>query len=219
MKHKTPKGFLPIVLICLVMILATIGIAAIIMPRLNQDYQGAAGSTAGSIIGTLLAFLGALYLWHKEHQSTKERDDIAQDKNLIRESYVEMGILQALHHLNSKNPEIQQKRRLANINISGHASLISNDSLRSECETIAELIRDDEYLDYGLPEYNRVYIGQHWLKRLYTLPQGSPPASVRPEQYEEIKNVLDELDEYIQMNIEAQIEYQEELRREKQQKS
>lgn len=201
------------------MILVTIGIAAITMPRLNQDYQGAAGSTAGSIIGTLLAFLGALYLWHKEHQSIKARDDIAQDKNLIRESYVEMGILQALHHLDSKNPEIQQRRRLANINISGRASLISNEPLRAECEIISELIRDDEYLDYGLPGYNRVYIGQHWLKGLYTLPLGSSPASARPEQYEEIKSALDEMDKYIQLNIEAQIEYQEELRREKEQKS
>lgn len=210
MKSKKATRFAPTAWTCVIIIVAVSIVTAIALPILPVEYQGAVGSTVGSIVGTLLAFLGALFIWVRDQKSIQVRDNLATDKKLLRDSYVEISVLEALRNESTKDTEVRQRKRLAIINVTGYAALIGDQDLREECEFIANFVRDDEYLDFSMPRLNRPYIGQVWLQRLYALPEGASLHGVRPAQYDKIKEALEEIDEYVQMNIEAQEEWRQE---------
>lgn len=221
--------------------LIVIGILTIFFtPELPKDYQSVVGSTVGSIVGTALAFLGAVWLWAKEqrklaadeadrerkliaeNEERKEKDRIAQDqsrdKELLREAHAAIGSLIALNYRDQglDTASINLQKRILEMKLSQNTALIHDETLREECSFISEIASDGSNLKYYLTDAsNLLYIARDWYLRLITLEPSAPVVAVRPISYPSLKEAMDELDEYREQSIQAQIEREEEERTKK----
>lgn len=199
MKEKMNRSFKPIVWLCVVIIMAVTGLTIISMPLVSTEYQSAVGSTAGSIIGTLLAFLGALYLWTKEQSQLRKREQEGRDRNLLRDLMANIGTLSALgtHHDEANSSFAHQEQYLASIRMDEAAAMIASPSLKADCQIIASFARPEGLLDALFDgHYQRLHIARQWLLDLFALNNWEDTTTVRPRRYKEIESVVEEVQEH-----------------------
>lgn len=222
-------------------VLIVIGIATIFFtPELPKDYQSVVGSTVGSIVGTALAFLGAVWLWAKEQrklaadEASREQKLITEeiertrnerieqkqsrDKELLREAHAATGSLIAFSYNDQRldTASINLQKRLLGMKLSQNAALINDETLREECCFINELASEDSDLQHYLTDgSHRLSIARDWYLRLITLEPGASAADARPISYPSLKKAMDEWHEYLEESFQAQMEWEEEERTKK----
>ncbi|MGZ2224315.1 hypothetical protein [Glutamicibacter nicotianae] len=226
-------------LLILILLIAVAAATVFFTPILPQDFQSVVGSTVGSIVGTALAFLGAVWLWVKEQRKLaadeaereskllteeivrKRKDQIKQhqsrDKELLREAHATVGSLIAFNYHDTRlDPaSIALQKRLLQTKLTQTAALIHDDALRQECEFINDIAASDsdliQYLSMDVS--SRLYTAQGWYVRLISLPEHSPVSEARPPHYARLKKAVDEWYDYLDQQYQAQMEWEEEQRK------
>lgn len=222
-------------------VLIVIGLATIVFtPELPKDYQSVVGSTVGSIVGTALAFLGAVWLWAKEQRklaadeadreqkliteeierTRNERIEKKQsrDKELLREAHAAVGSLIAFSYNDQRldTASINLQKRLLEMKLSQNTALLHDETLREECCFINEIASEDSELQHYLTDGpHRLSIARTWYLRLITLEAGASVVEARPTSYPILKKEMDAWHEHREEIFQAQMEWEEEERTKK----
>lgn len=217
-------------------LLVTVAITTVIFtPILPSEFQSVASSTVGSIVGTALAFLGAVWLWAKEQRKLaadeaerefklvteeierkrKERIERKQsrDKELLREAHVAIGSLIAFNYNDQRldTASINLQKRLLEMKLSQNAALLHDETLREECHFINEIASEDSDLQHYLTDGpHRLSIAHTWYLKLITLEPGASVVEARPTSYPSLKKAMDAWHEYLEEQFQARMEWEEE---------
>lgn len=204
--------------LCIVGLLIAITVVAYFaIPSLPAAHQSLTIAISGSVVGTALAFMGAVWLWVQEQRKLAADDARREDQVLLREAYAGVGSLMALdyHDTQLDRAGIDLQKRLIKMKLDQNVALIHDGILRTECELINEIVLEPDLKHFIKGGGGGLYTARAWYLQLLSLDEDTSVTTARPHHYSDLKEGIDSWHEYHEEKWQAQMEWEEEERMKK----